>query len=72
MLSKSDSEVARANRWYCLLDTNDPERGEAMNFTSHDRYEIIGRSLILLALEAHGETGRVLCRLAVELSKRPA
>jgi len=36
MHSKSDSEVAGADRWYCLLDTNDPERGEPMNFTSHD------------------------------------
>jgi glycogen operon protein len=61
-------EVAGANRWYCLLDTNDPERGEPMNFTSHDRYEVTGRSLILFALETHGETGRVLRRLAVELS----
>jgi len=68
MHSKSDSEVAGADRWYCLLDTNDPERGEPMNFTSHDRYEVTGRSLILFALETHGETGRVLRRLAVELS----
>jgi len=64
-------EVAGANRWYCLLDTSDPERGEPMNFTSHDRYEVTGRSLILFALEAHGETGRVLRRLAVELSSDP-
>jgi isoamylase len=61
-------EVAGANRWYCLLDTNDPDRGELPDFTSHDRYEVAGRSLRLFALEAHGETGRVLRRLAVELS----
>jgi glycogen operon protein len=61
-------EVAGANRWYCLLDTNDPDRGELPDFTSHDRYEVAGRSLLLFALEAHGETGRVLRRLAVELS----
>jgi hypothetical protein len=42
-----------------------------MNFTSHDRYEVFGRSLILFALEAHGETGRVLRRFAVELSSDP-
>jgi len=54
MLSKSDPEVAGANRWYCLLDTNHPEPGEPTNFTSHDRYEVTGRSLILFALEAHG------------------
>jgi len=47
------------------------ERREPMNFTSHDRYEVTGRSLILFALEAHGETGRVLRRLAVELSSDP-
>ena len=61
-------EAAGANRWYCLLDTNDPDRGELPDFTSHDRYEVAGRSLRLFALEAHGETGRVLRRLAVELS----
>jgi len=42
-----------------------------MNSTSHDRYEVTGRSLILFALEAHGETGRVLRRLAVELPSEP-
>ena len=66
MLSKPDPEVAGANRWYCLLDTSHPERGEPSNFTSHDRYEVTGRSLILFALGAHRETGRVLRRLAVD------
>jgi isoamylase len=61
-------EVAGANRWYCVLDTNDPDRGELPDFTSHDRYEVTRRSLLLFVLEAHGETGRVLRRLAVELS----
>jgi isoamylase len=61
-------EAAGANRWYCLLDTNDPDRGELPDFTSHDRYEVTGRTLLLFVLEAHGETGRVLRRLAVELS----
>ena len=64
-------ELAGANRWYCLLDTNDPHSGELPDFTSHDRYEVTGRSLLLFALEAHGETGRVLRRLAVELSGDP-
>ena len=71
MLTKSEPRGGRANRWYCLLDTSDPERGEPSNFTSHDRYEVTGPSLILFAREAHGETGRVLRRLAVELSSNP-
>jgi len=61
-------EVAGGNRWYCILDTNEPERGTLQNFTFHERYEVTGRSLLLFALEAHGETGRVLRRLAVDLS----
>ena len=64
-------EVAGGNRWYCILDTNEPERSTLQNFTSHERYEVTGRSLLLFALEAHGETGRVLQRLAVELSADP-
>ena len=61
-------EIAGANRWYCLLDTNDPDRGEPPDFSSHDRYQVTGRSLVLFALEAHGETGRVLHRLAIDLT----
>jgi isoamylase len=64
-------EVAGANRWYCLLDTSDPEGCELPDFTSQTPYEVAGRSLLLFTLEAQGETGRVLRRLAVELARDP-
>ena len=61
-------EVAGPHRWYCLLDTNDPDRENTPNFQSHDHYQVTGRSLLLFALEVHGETGRVVRRVAFELS----
>jgi isoamylase len=61
-------EVAGPNRWYCLLDTNDAERDEIASVETHEQYQVAERSLLLFALEAHGETGRVVRRLATELS----
>jgi isoamylase len=51
-----------------VLDTNDPDRENTPNFQSHDHYQVTGRSLLLFALEVHGETGRVVRRVAFELS----
>ena len=64
-------EVAGPNRWYCLLDTNDPDRDETPVFETHEQYQVTGRSLLLFALEAQGETGRVVRRVAAELSRGP-
>jgi glycogen operon protein len=62
-------DVAGPDRWYCLLDTNDPDRDDTPVFETHAQYQVTGRSLLLFALEAHGETGRVVRRVAVELSR---
>jgi glycogen operon protein len=63
--------VAGPDRWYCLIDTSDPDRDDTPVFETHDRYQSVGRSLQVFALEAQGETGRIVHRVANELSRAP-
>jgi isoamylase len=64
-------DVAGPDRWYCLIDTNDPDRDDTPVFETYDDYQAAGRSLLLFALEARGETGRIVRRVAIELSRGP-
>jgi glycogen operon protein len=43
-------DVPEGNRWLCLIDTNDPARGDPAAFEFGHRYGVTGRSLLLFAL----------------------
>jgi isoamylase len=60
-------DIPGSDRWRCLIDTNVPVREELPTFDAHDVYQVTGRWLLLFALEAAGETGRVLERLEAQL-----
>ena len=45
---------------------------ELPKFSSGDVYQVTGRSLLLLALEARGETQEVFDKLEAELTDAPA
>jgi isoamylase len=57
-------EVAGGHNWRCLLDTNVPERDDAVRFGTGDKYEVTGRSLLLFALEPEGKPSVALRRAA--------
>jgi isoamylase len=61
-------EVPGSDQWSCLIDTNAPERDELPDFGSGDVYQVTGRSLLLFALHAKGETQRVFDRLEQRLT----
>ena len=61
-------DVTGSDYWTCLVDTNQPVRSEVPEFRAGDVYQVTGRSMLLFALEAQGETGRVLRRLERELT----
>ena len=70
-------DVPEGDQWTCLVDTNMPVRSELPQFSAGDAYQVTGRSLLLLALEAPSRaTQRVFERLEEQLttdeSERPA
>jgi isoamylase len=61
-------EIPGSDQWSCLIDTNAPVREELPQFESGDTYQITGRSLLLFALHARGQTQRIFTRLAKTLT----
>jgi len=62
-------EVAGAERWRSVLDTNEPERFELSVFKTGDSYEMTGRSLSVFALDDKGGMVRAVRQIALELSQ---
>ncbi|QYD71841.1 glycogen debranching protein GlgX [Paraburkholderia edwinii] len=62
-------EIPGSDQWSCLIDTNAPERDELPEFGSGDVYQVTGRSLLLFALHAQGETQHVFDRLEERLTQ---
>jgi glycogen operon protein len=65
-------EISGSDDWSCLIDTNVPVREELPKYSSGDVYQLTGRSLLLFALEARGETQEVFDKLEAELTDAPA
>jgi glycogen operon protein len=61
-------EIPGSDQWSCLIDTNAPVREELPEFESGDTYQITGRSLLLFALHARGQTQRIFTCLAQTLT----
>ncbi|HEY2606042.1 MAG TPA: glycogen debranching protein GlgX, partial [Paraburkholderia sp.] len=62
-------DIPEGDTWTCLLDTNMPVRPELPQFSAGDAYQVTGRSLLLLALEAPSRaTQRVFDRLEEQLT----
>ncbi|WP_109481378.1 glycogen debranching protein GlgX [Paraburkholderia sp. C35] len=62
-------EIPGSDQWSCMIDTNAPERDELPDFESGDVYQVTGRSLLLFALHAKGETQRIFQRLEERLTE---
>ncbi|MBN3767557.1 glycogen debranching protein GlgX [Burkholderia sp. Ac-20365] len=62
-------EIPGSDQWSCMIDTNAPERDELPDFESGDVYQVTGRSLLLFALHAKGETKRIFQRLEERLTE---
>jgi isoamylase len=56
-------------RWFCLIDTNDPEREDVRAFQTGDAYAVTSHSALLFAGIIAGEPGRAVRRIALELSR---
>jgi hypothetical protein len=50
-----------------FIDTSDPERSTTSTLKTGDKYEVTGRSLLLLAALTSGEPVKVISRLAIDL-----
>ncbi|MEM5436269.1 glycogen debranching protein GlgX [Paraburkholderia diazotrophica] len=61
-------EIPGSDQWSCMIDTNAPERDELPDFESGDVYQVTGRSMLLFALHAKGETQRIFDRLEQRLT----
>ena len=55
-------------QWTCLVDTNMPVRADLPTFSPGEVFGVTGRSVVLFALAATGETGRVLQKLEQTLT----
>ena len=64
-------EIPGSDQWSCLIDTNAPIREELPDFESGDVYQVTGRSLLLFALHAKGQTQRIFRRLEKQLVEAP-
>ena len=64
-------EIPGEHQWTCLLDTAAPGRDELPVWNSGATCPLTPRSFQLLALEAHGRTGRVLQRIGERLTDAP-
>jgi glycogen operon protein len=62
-------DIPGSDQWSCMIDTNAPERDELPDFESGDVYQVTGRSLLLFALHAKGETKRIFQRLEERLTE---
>ncbi len=62
-------DIPGPDQWTCLVDTHQPKRDALPVFRSGDRYQVTGRSLLLFALEAEGETGELFERLERRLTR---
>ena len=59
-------EFVGGDQWMMFIDTNDPERKEASTLKTGDKYDVTGRSLLLLAALTSGEPVKVISRLALD------
>jgi glycogen operon protein len=64
-------DIPGSDQWRCLIDTNVPVRDELPEFESGDVYEVTGRSLLLFALHAKGQTQRIFMSLEKKLTEEP-
>ncbi|ACC74413.1 glycogen debranching protein GlgX [Paraburkholderia phymatum] len=62
-------EIPGSDQWSCMIDTNAPDRDELPEFESGEAYQVTGRSLLLFALHAKGETKRIFQRLEERLTE---
>ena len=62
-------EIPGNDQWSCLIDTNMPVRDELPEFESGDVYQVTGRSLLLFALHAKGQTQRIFKSLEEKLTE---
>ncbi|WP_118178506.1 glycogen debranching protein GlgX [Paraburkholderia phosphatilytica] len=62
-------EIPGSDQWSCLIDTNAPIREELPDFESGDVYQVTGRSLLLFALHAKGQTQSIFRRLEKQLTE---
>jgi isoamylase len=59
--------VSGSDQWACLIDTNVPVQEEILDFDSDATYQVTGRSMLLFALHARGETQRLFDKLKSQL-----
>ena len=59
-------EFVGGDQWLTFIDTNDPERREASTLKTGYKYDVTGRSLLLLAALTSGEPVKVISRLALD------
>ena len=64
-------DIPGSDQWSCLIDTNVPVREELPEFESGDVYQVTGRSLLLFALHAKGQTQRIFMSLEKKLTEDP-
>ena len=64
-------DIPGSDQWSCLIDTNVPVREELPEFESGDVYQVTGRSLLLFALHAKGQTRRIFMSLEKKLTEDP-
>ncbi|CAB3664416.1 glycogen debranching protein GlgX [Trinickia soli] len=62
-------DIPGSDQWSCLIDTNVPVRDELPEFESGDVYQVTGRSLLLFALHAKGQTRRIFMSLEEKLTE---
>jgi glycogen operon protein len=62
-------DIPGSDQWNCLIDTNVPVRDELPEFESGDIYQVTGRSLLLFALHAKGQTKRIFMHLEKKLTE---
>jgi glycogen operon protein len=64
-------EFVGGDQWMTFIDTNDPEHREestlASTLKTGEKYEVTGRSLLLIAALTSGEPAKVIWRLALDL-----
>jgi isoamylase len=60
-------EFVGGDQWLMFIDTSDPERSTTSTLKTGDKYEVTGRSLLLLAALTSGEPVKVISRLAIDL-----
>jgi hypothetical protein len=60
-------EFVGGDQWLTFIDTNDPELSTTSILKTGDKYEVTGRSLLLLAALTSGEPLKLISRLALDL-----